>query len=164
MQNSIRSSVSDGRGVWAFTLAMALITGGCASMGFQEPVADVGWSTDYENALSPHTQLALGFMEAMEGGQAPTRDRVLLAERWELLAHGIAASAPDDQINRDRLMIEELLDPHFITEVKERRYTRWDLMRFMRASGMRVPAGGPGSINPDLIAARHTVEKLMARP
>jgi hypothetical protein len=164
MQTRRLSSIPGRFGSWALALAIVLTTGGCASIGFQKPAGDVGWNTDYENALSPHTQLALGLMEALEGGHLPAQDRGLLADRWEVLAETIAANAPDGQINRDRLMVEALLDASFIAGVKERRYTRWDLMKFMRASGMRVPAGGPGSINPDLVAARHTVERLKSRP
>lgn len=164
MQIRRLSSIPGRHGLWVLTLVIVLISGGCASIGFQRPAGDVGWNTDYENALSPHTQLALGVMEALEGGDLPAQDGRLLADRWELLAETIAANAPEEQINRDRLMLETLLDASFIAEVKERRYTRWDLMKFMRASGMRIPAGGPGSINPDLVAARHTVERLKSRP
>ncbi len=140
----------------------ALATAGCMGPAMGPAMQDSGWQTEYEDALSPHTQLALGVMKALKEApeRVPAASRPELARRWQALASLIEAKAPPADINGARRGVEALLDPALLTEIKEERTTRGDLMGFMMSSGVRLPKGGMASLNPDHVAAVKTVEAL----
>lgn len=142
--------------------ATALTSTGCMGPAMGPAMQDAGWQTDYEDALSPHTQLALGVMRVLK--QEPDRVRVAiraeLARRWQALADLVEAKASATEVNAARREVEALLDPELLAEIKDERTTRGDLMGFMMSSGARIPKGGMASLNPDHVAAVKTVEAL----
>lgn len=140
----------------------ALTTAGCMGPVMSPLVPDTGWSTDYEDALSPHTQLALGVLKALK--EAPDSvspgSRAEISRRWQKLASLIETKAIPAEINSARRELEGALDHELVARIKTEKTTRGDLMGFMMSSGVRVPKGGMASLNPDHVAAMKTVEAL----
>ena len=132
----------------------------CAAPEFSPTVADSGWNTSYKDALSPHTQLALGVMEKIKKGDRSFGNSSELAKKWTKLADDIDAGASDAVINQTRRDIESLLGRDLVAEIKKKTYSRGDLMGFMLRSGMSIPRGGPSAMNPDLVAAEKVVSML----
>lgn len=141
---------------------LALATAGCMGPMMSPVVPDAGWNTNYEDALSPHTQLALGVMQALKDDPAaiPSGNRAEIARRWRTLASLIEAKAPPAAVNNARLEVEHALGESFVNKLKAEQPTRGDLMGFMMSSGVRVPKGGMASLNPDHVAASKAVEAL----
>lgn len=150
--------------VFPATLActLALATAGCMGPTMSPVVPDVGWNTDYEDALSPHTQLALGVMRALkeEPETVPPGSRAEIARQWQKLADVIGAKAPPAEISRARLEVERALGKPLVDKIKEEQQTRGDLMGFMMSSGTKLPKGGMKNLNPDHVAATKAVEAL----
>ena len=142
-------------------LGIATVTIGCVGPQFSPPTSDAGsgWQTDYSSALSPHTQFALGVMQAAERG-VEIKNPARMADQWQLLAERIEAGAGTSEINKIRREIESNSNPALLEKTKGAHYTRSDLMAFMIGSGMKIPEGGIGSLNPDVMAARHASEML----
>lgn len=141
---------------------IALATTGCMGPAMGPATSDAGWQTDYEDALSPHTQLALGVMQTLKETPEliPPASRPELARRWEPLAKLIEAKAAPEEINRARREVEALLDRDLIAQIKDEQRTKGDLMGFMMSSGARIPKGGMASLNPDHVAAVKVMEAL----
>lgn len=141
---------------------LALATGGCMGPRIGPAVPDAGWDTSYEDALSPHTQLALGVMQALkdEPETIPPRSRAEIARRWQALADLIRDNAAPADISRARLWVEAALDKALVDRIKEEQLRRGDLMGFMMSSGVRIPKGGMKNLNPDHVAATKTIEAL----
>ncbi|MDT3707787.1 MAG: hypothetical protein ROZ09_13270 [Thiobacillus sp.] len=146
----------------ALASTLMLATTGCMGPAIGPATPDTDWQTDYEDALSPHTQLALGVMQTLKETPEliPPASRSELAHRWEPLAKLIEAKAAPEEINRARREVEVLLDRDLIAQIKDERRTKGDLMGFMMSSGARIPKGGMASLNPDHIAATKTIEAL----
>ncbi|HMM47332.1 MAG TPA: hypothetical protein PKC12_05065 [Thiobacillaceae bacterium] len=142
--------------------AFALAAGGCIGPRIGPAMPDAGWDTSYEDALSPHTQLALGVMRTLkeEPETIPPSRRGEIAQRWQKLADLIRDQAPPAEISRARLEVEAKLDKALVDRIKEEQLRRDDLMGFMMSSGVRVPKGGMKNLNPDHIAATKTIEAL----
>lgn len=138
------------------------LTAGCMGPAMGPAMQDVGWYTDYEDALSPHTQLALGVLQTLKETPEliPPASRSELARRWEPLAKLIEAKAPAEDINRARREVERLLDRELLVQIKDEKRTKGDLMGFMMSSGARIPKGGMASLNPDHVAAVKVMEAL----
>lgn len=143
-------------------LALALAMGGCAGPKIAPAMPDAGWDTSYEDALSPHTQLALGVMQALkeEPETIQPAGRPEIAQRWQKLADLIKDNAAPADISRARFEVEALLDKKLVGKIKEERLRRGDLIGFMMSSGVRIPKGGMKNLNPDHIAATKTIEAL----
>lgn len=141
---------------------LALATAGCMGPRMSPVVPDANWNTNYEDALSPHTQLALGVMKALkdEPGAVPSGSRAEIARRWQKLANLIEAKAQPAEINSARLEVEHALGERFVNKIKAEQPTRGDLMGFMMSSGVKIPKGGMASLNPDHVAATKAVEAL----
>lgn len=141
---------------------LALATAGCMGPTMSPVVPDAGWNTNYEDALSPHTQLALGVMQALKDdpGAIPSGNRAEIARRWQKLANLIETKAQPADINSARLEVEHALGENLIAKIKAEQPTRGDLMGFMMSSGARIPKGGMASLNPDHVAATKAVEAL----
>lgn len=152
------------RSVLGTALAAMMVFGasGCMGPAMGPAMPDTNWQTDYEDALSPHTQLALGILKALkeEPERVPVARRAELTQRWQALANLIEAKAPIADINAARRAVEALLDRELLAEIKDEHTTRGDLMGFMMSSGVRIPKGGMSSLNPDHVAAVKTVEAL----
>ncbi len=146
----------------ALLAMMAFGTSGCMGPAMGPAMPDTDWQTDYEDALSPHTQLALGVLKVLkeEPERVPAARRAELAQRWQALAKLIEAKAQAADINAARRTVEAMLERELLDEIKEERTTRGDLMGFMMSSGVRIPKGGMSSLNPDHVAAVKTVEAL----
>ncbi len=159
-----RSFLSLGRPALPLALAavLALATAGCMGPRIGPAVPDAGWDTSYEDALSPHTQLALGVMQALKDDPEtiPPSRRADIAQRWQKLADLIKGSAGPGDISRARLDVEAALDKGLLDKIKEERLRRGDLMGFMMSSGVRIPKGGMKNLNPDHVAATKAVEAL----
>ncbi len=141
---------------------VALGIGGCMGPKMGPVVPDTGWDTSYEDALSPHTQLALGTLEALKKNPASVTNTAEAAKKWQELANLIEAKADGDKINAARRDLEGTLGQSFIDGIKTKHYTKSDLMTFMMSSGMKIPKGGIGSLNPDHVAAMKVTEALAA--
>lgn len=141
---------------------LALTTAGCMGPTMGPVVSDAAWNTSYEDALSPHTQLALGVMQALKDDPdtVPSGSRPEIARRWQKLANLIEAKAQAAVINSARLEVEHALGDNLVTKIKAEQTTRGDLMGFMMSSGVRIPKGGMASLNPDHVAATKAVEAL----
>lgn len=152
------------KSLFPVTLAGMLIlaAGGCAGPAIRPAMPDTGWNTNYEDALSPHTQLALGVMQALkdEPEAIPAGKRPEIARRWQALADLIKADAQPADISHARRDVEAVLDKSLVDKIKAERLRRDDLMGFMMSSGVRVPKGGMKSLNPDHVAATKAVEAL----
>lgn len=150
--------------VFPATLActLALATAGCMGPTMSPVVPDVGWNTDYADALSPHTQLALGVMQTLkdEPDAIPSANRAEIARQWQKLADVIGAKAPPAEISRARIEVERALGKPLVDRLKDEWPTRGDLMGFMMSSGTKLPKGGMKNLNPDHIAATKTIEAL----
>lgn len=146
----------------ALATTLALATGGCMGPRIGPAMPDAGWDTSYEDALSPHTQLALGVMQALkdEPETIPTGSRAEIARRWQKLADLIRDNAEPADISRARLEVEAALDKALVDRIKEEQLRRGDLMGFMMSSGVRIPKGGMKNLNPDHVAATKAVEAL----
>lgn len=142
--------------------ATVFTTTGCMGPAMSPAVPDVGWDTEYYDALSPHTQLALGVLKTLKEApeQVPSGSRPEIADRWQKLADLIGAKAPPAEINRARQNVEAVLGRELVNRIKAEKPTTGDLMGFMMSSGMRVPKGGMKSLNPDHVAAVKVVEVL----
>jgi len=142
--------------------ALALATAGCIGPTMSPVVPDTNWNTNYEDALSPHTQLALGVMKALKDdpNAVPSGSRAEIARHWQKLANLIGAKASPADINSARLEVEHALGKSLVTQIKAEQPTRGDLMGFMMSSGTRIPKGGMASLNPDHVAATKVVEAL----
>lgn len=134
--------------------------GGCAAPNFAPVVEDSGWNTSYKDALSPHTQLALGVMKKLKENENAIGNKSALSAKWGKLASDIEGKASDATINKSRKDIEVILGQKLVNEVKESAYSKGDLMGFMMSSGMSIPPGGPSAMNPDLVAAEKVVAML----
>ncbi len=139
-----------------------LMATGCMGPAIGPAVPDVGWDTEYYDALSPHTQLALGVLKTLKEApeQVPIGNRPEIADRWQKLADLIGTKAPPAEINRARRDVEAALGRELVNRIKAEKPTTGDLMGFMMSSGMRVPKGGMKSLNPDHVAAVKAVEVL----
>ncbi len=144
----------------ALLVAAGLIVAGCMGPKFDEPLADPEWDTSYPSALSPHTQLALGVMKVMQEEPSRIEGKTRLARQWQELAAGIESKAQGARINRLRREIEASLGSDLVREIRGEHYRRSDLMSFMLSTGMSIPEGGPGAIDPDLIAAKQAALRL----
>lgn len=142
--------------------ALTLATAGCMGPRIGPAMPDAGWNTSYEDALSPHTQLALGVMQALkeEPETIPQGSRAEIARRWQKLADLIRDNAGPADISRARLEVEATLDKALVDRIKEAQLRRDDLMGFMMSSGVRIPKGGMKNLNPDHVAATKAVEAL----
>ncbi len=145
-----------------FPAALAAATAGCMGPMMNPVVPDAGWNTSYEDALSPHTRLALGVMQSLKEDPAeiPSGNRAEIARLWQMLASLIEAKAQPAAINSARLEVERALGERFVNKLKAEQPTRGDLMGFMMSSGVRVPKGGMASLDPDHVAATKAVEAL----
>lgn len=141
---------------------VALGIGGCMGPKMGPVVPDTGWDTSYEDALSPHTQLALGTLEALKKDSTSVKNTAEAARKWQALANLIEAKADGDKINAARRDLEGSLGQTFVDGVKAKHYTKSDLMSFMMNSGMKIPKGGISSLNPDHVAATKVTEALAA--
>lgn len=141
---------------------LALTAAGCMGPMMSPVVPDTSWDTNYEDALSPHTQLALGVMKALKDdpNAVPSGRRAEIARHWQKLANLIGANAQPAKINSARLEVEHALGENLVTKIKAEQPTRGDLMGFMMSSGTRIPKGGMASLNPDHVAATKAVEAL----
>lgn len=144
----------------ALGVAIALTSAGCMGPQFAPASSDVGWDTNYTDALSPHTQLALGVMNALKDDPAQVKNQAAAAALWDTLAGQVDAKAGDAAINATRAKIEALMGPELVAKVKSEHYSKGDLMGFMISSGMKIPKGGSGSLNPDFMAAQNTAKLL----
>lgn len=146
----------------ALAATLALATGGCMGPRIGPAMPDAGWDTSYEDALSPHTQLALGVMQALkdEPETIPPGKRAEIARRWQKLADLVRDNAEPADISRARLEVESVLDKALVDRIKEEQLRRGDLMGFMMSSGVRIPKGGMKNLNPDHVAATKTIEAL----
>lgn len=133
--------------------AVSISSVGCVAPKFSEPVPDPHWNTEYQGALSPHTQLALGVMKIAQEHPERINNKVILRNHWEKLAKSIESGESDTHIKELRRQIETSLGSRTVEEIKGKQYQQADLMSFMLSTGMSIPRGGPGSINPDLMAA-----------
>ena len=133
---------------------------GCAAPSFSPTVVDSEWNTNYKDALSPHTQLALGVMKKIKKNEDAIGDKLALSRKWSSLARDIDSKASDATLNKSRRDIEALLGQKLVDEIKGEAYSRGDLMGFMMSSGMSIPPGGPSAMNPDLVAAEKVVAML----
>lgn len=142
--------------------AIALTATGCMGPAMGPAIPDTGWETDYYDALSPHTQLALGVMTALKEAPdlVPLGSRAEIARRWQKLADLIGAKAPPAEISSARREVENALGHELVAKIKAERPTTGDLMGFMMSSGTRIPKGGMKSLNPDHVAALKVVEVL----
>ena len=142
--------------------AIALAATGCMGPAMGPAVPDTGWETEYYDALSPHTQLALGVMKALKETPdlVPLGSRAEIARHWQKLADLIGAKAPPAEINSARREVENALGRELVAKIKPEKPTTGDLMGFMMSSGTRVPKGGMKNLNPDHIAAVKAVEAL----
>lgn len=143
-------------------LFLVLASAGCMGPRLAPPTPDAEWDTSYEDALSPHTQLALGVMRTLkeEPTAIPPATRSRIAQRWQMLADLVKDAASPADINRARLEVEALLDKKLVDRIKEDHLRRDDLMGFMMSSGVRLPKGGIKNLNPDHVAATKAVEAL----
>lgn len=141
---------------------IALTVTGCMGPTMNPPTQDVGWETEYEDALSPHTQLALGVMQTLKETPEliPPVSRPELISRWQKLAKLIEMKAPPEEINSARREVENMLDHGLVDQIKSEKRTKGDLMGFMMSSGVRLPKGGMASLNPDHVAAIKVMEAL----
>ncbi len=141
---------------------IALTATGCMGPTMNPPTQDAGWETEYEDALSPHTQLALGVMQALKETPEliPPASRPELISRWQKLAKLIEMKAPPGEINSARREVENMLDHELVDQIKREKRTKGDLMGFMMSSGVRLPKGGMASLNPDHVAAIKVMEAL----
>lgn len=141
---------------------IVLTVTGCMGPTMSLPTQDVGWNTEYYDALSPHTQLALGVMHALKETPEliPPASRSELVLRWQKLADLIKVKAAPEEINNARREVEARLDGGLVNEIKEEKRTTGDLMGFMMSSGVRMPKGGMANLNPDHIAATKVIEAL----
>lgn len=146
----------------ALAATLALATSGCMGPRIGPAMPDAGWDTSYEDALSPHTQLALGVMQALkdEPETIPPGSRAEIARRWQKLADLIKDNAAPADVSRARLEVESVLDKALVDKIKEEQLRRGDLMGFMMSSGVRIPKGGMKNLNPDHVAATKAVEAL----
>lgn len=140
------------------TLTASIVS--CAGPEFASTVQDSGWNTSYKDALSPHTQLALGVMEKIKKDAGAIKNASALGQKWSKLAEDIDDGASDAELNRSRSEIESLLGENLVDEIKDKTYSRADLMGFMLRNGMSIPRGGPSAMNPDLVAAEKVVSML----
>lgn len=153
---------------WVHALVLgAVVTLGataCVMPKIDTAIPDTGWNTSHEDALSPHTQLALGVMQAMkdDASEVPVDARPALARQWQKLADLIGAKASPAEINSARREVEHALNRELLDKIKAGRPNKSDLMSFMMGSGMKIPKGGIGSLNPDHVAAVKTVELLQS--
>lgn len=141
---------------------LAFSASGCMGPRIGPAMPDAGWDTSYEDALSPHTQLALGVMQALkdEPETIPPGSRAEIARRWQKLADLIRDNAEPANISRARLEVESVLDKALVDRIKEEQLRRGDLMGFMMSSGVKIPKGGMKNLNPDHVAATKAVEAL----
>lgn len=142
--------------------ALALAAAGCMGPTIAPATPDTGWNTSYPDALSPHTQLALGVLKALKENPAavPAGSRADVAQRWQKLANLVGAKASAAELNAARRDVESALGDALVSKIKGDKPTSGDLMAFMMSSGMKIPAGGIGSLNPDHVAATKAVETL----
>ena len=140
--------------------ALSMLIAGCVTPTFSPIVSDSGWNTTYKDALSPHTQLALGVMKKLKKDSASIMNQAVLSKKWGQLGKEIDSGASDSVLNRSRKKIESLLGENLVSEIKEESFSKGDLMGFMMFNGMSIPPGGPSSINPDLVAAEKVVSML----
>lgn len=153
---------------WVHALVLgAVVTLGataCVMPKIDTAIPDTGWNTSHEDALSPHTQLALGVMQAMkdDANAVPMDARPALARQWQKLADLIGTKASPDEINNARREVEHALNRELLDKIKAGRPSKADLMSFMMGSGMKIPKGGIGSLNPDHVAAVKAVESLQS--
>lgn len=141
-------------------IAMSAV--GCVGPKIGPAIPDSGWDTSYSDALSPHTQLALGVLESLKSDPASVPNKGAVLGEWKTLAQLIDQKASVDQINAARRQVEGALGQGMVDKIKAKHYSKSDLMGFMLSSGMKIPAGGVGSLNPDLIAAQKVTESLQA--
>lgn len=148
----------------ALTAILGLGVAACAPT-FSPTIPDTGWDTSYEDALSPHTQLALSVMKTLTSSPdaIPAGNRTDIANRWQKLADLVGAKAQPADISAARRDVEAALGDAVVTKAKAGKYTRADLMAFMMSSGMKIPAGGMSSLNPDHVAATKTVDALRGK-
>jgi len=144
----------------ALGLAIALTSAGCMGPQLAPATSDAGWDTTYTDALSPHTQLALGVMNTLKDDPAQVRNQAEAAALWDKLAGQIEAKASDADINATRAKIEALMGTAMVDRIKAEQYRKTDLMGFMISSGMKIPKGGSGSLNPDFMAAQQAAKML----
>lgn len=142
--------------------ALALAAAGCMGPTIAPATPDSGWNTSYPDALSPHTQLALGVLKALKENPAavPAGSRADVAQRWQKLAGLVESKASAADLNAARRDVESALGDALVSKIKSDKPTSGDLMAFMMSSGMKIPAGGIGSLNPDHVAATKAVEAL----
>ena len=142
--------------------AITLTATGCMGPTMGPAVPDTDWETEYYDALSPHTQLALGVMKALKETPelVPSGSRAEIARRWQKLADLIGAKAPPAEISSARREVENALGHELVAKIKTEKPTTGDLMGFMMSSGTRIPKGGMKSLNPDHVAAVKVVEVL----
>lgn len=144
----------------ALGLAIALTSAGCMGPQFAPATSDAGWDTSYNDALSPHTQLALGVMNTLKDDPAQVKNQAEAAALWDKLAGQVEAKAGDADINATRAKIEALMGTAMVDKIKAEQYRKTDLMGFMISSGMKIPKGGSGSLNPDFMAAQQAAKML----
>lgn len=135
---------------------------GCMGPKIGPAIPDSGWDTSYSDALSPHTQLALGVLESLKSDPASVSNKSAALGEWRELARLLDQKASAEQINAARRRVESALGQGMVDSIKAKRYSKSDLMGFMLGSGMKIPVGGVGSLNPDLIAAQKVTEALQA--
>ncbi|WP_303908388.1 c-type cytochrome [Thiohalomonas denitrificans] len=142
-------------------IGMVITTTGCVGPQFSAPTSDAGsgWQTEYTDALNPHTQLALGVLQAVERGDT-IQNRARMADQWQLLSERIEAGADTSEVNKIRREIESNSNPALVEKAKDARYSRSDLMGFMISSGMKIPKDGISSLDPDMMAARQASKVL----
>src|SRR5574340_1664133 len=146
----------------ALASTLMLATPGCTGPAIGPATPDTDWQTDYEDALSPHTQLALGVMQTLKETPEliPPVSRPELISRWQKLAKLIEMKAPTEEINSARREVENMLDHGLVDQIKSEKRTKGDLMGFMMSSGVRLPKGGMASLNTDHVAAIKVMEAL----
>lgn len=141
---------------------LALGVAACAGPNIGPAIPDTGWDTSYEDALSPHTRLALGVLKAMQDDPNAVHPaaRAGLADRWQRLADLVGAKATPGEISAARRDVEVALGGGLVDRIKADHATKADLMMFMMSSGMKIPKGGLSSLNPDHVAATKAIEAL----
>jgi rhodanese-related sulfurtransferase/cytochrome c553 len=121
------------------------------------------WATNYEDALIPCTQLALGTMHILQEDESRLANKEAVATAWQALLSTMKEGASQDRVKAARKKVEAALGADVVGSIQARRYSVTDLMAFMMSAGMKPPAGGTDGVNMDAIAAQHVIDMLSGK-